>query len=122
MLKGQELLTLIASKPESTRQEIAIAAGYADKNGRAQLAKYYEAFIEAKELDAGGTPAKRGKPSSSVLHPQKTGMIVVGKIWWEAIDVGLGDEVEIEIDRESPEAKIIGPRIILHKRVVESVA
>ena len=122
MLTGKALLGLIQSKSESTRQEIAVAAGYADKNGRAKLAKYYEALFEAKGIDAGGVPTKKGKPISSVLHPQKSGLIVVGKTWWEAIGVGVDDEVEVTIDNDSPEAQVIGPRIILFKRVVESVA
>ena len=122
MLTGKALLGLIESKSESTRQEIAVAAGYADKNGRAQLAKYYEALFEAKGIDAGGVPAKRGKPSSSVLHPQKSGLIVIGKTWWEAIGVGVDDEVEVTIDNDSPEAQVVGSRIILYKRVVKSVA
>lgn len=122
MLTGKALLELIKSKPESTRPEIAVAAGYADKNGRAQLAKYYEALFEAKGIDAGGIPAKRGKPSSPVLRPQKTGLIVIGRTWLEAIDVGLDDEVEIAIDHDSPEAQVVGARVILHKRVVESAA
>lgn len=121
MLKGQELLALIESMPRSTRKEIAIAAGY-EKNGRAQMDKYYEAFIDARGLasEAGAISTKRGKSSSSTIRLQKTGLAVVGKTWWEAIDVALGDEVAIAIDYDSPEAQSVGPRIILHK-VVESV-
>ena len=108
--------------PRSTRKEIAIAAGY-EKTGRAQMDKYYEAFIDAQGLASavGAISTKRGKPCSSTIRLQKTGLAVVGKTWWEAIDVGLGDEVVIAIDYDSPEAQSVGPRIILHKVFVESV-
>ncbi len=119
-LKGQELLALIESMPTATRKEIAIAAGYKNKSGRAQVAKYYEAFIDAKGLDAGGTlGSKRGKPVSYVLHPQKTGLVVIGRPLWESIGIDRDDEIQLVIDRESPEAEIVGPRIILYKRVDE---
>jgi hypothetical protein len=122
MLKGQELLASIESMPGSTRKEIAIAAGY-EKNGRAQMEKYYEAFIDAQGLTSavGVVSTKRGKPSSSTMRLQKTGMAVVGKNWWNSIGVEIGDEVAIAIDYDSPEAQSVGPRIILHKVVVESV-
>jgi hypothetical protein len=123
MLTGQKLLELVASMPQATRPEIAIAAGYANKKGRPLLAKYYEAFIDAKELDAGGISAnKRGKPTSAVLHRQKAGGVVIGKNWWEAIGVDKDDEIDIAIDRDSGEAQITGPRIILSKRAVKFAA
>lgn len=122
MLTGKDLLALVKSMPGKTKQEIAIAAGYKNKSGKPQLVKYYEAFIEAQGLEIGGSSAKRGKPSSSVLRPQKTGLVVVGRTWWEEIGIGIDDEIEIAIDRDSPEAKIVGPQIILHKRVAKSVA
>lgn len=122
MLTGQELLALIESMPRSTRKEIAIAAGY-EKSGRAQMDKYYEAFIDARGLasEAGAISTERGKPSSSTIRLQKSGLAVVGKNWWNSIGVALGDEVAISIDFDSPEAQKVGPRIILHKVVVESV-
>jgi hypothetical protein len=121
MLTGKELLELVASKPEgTTKQELAIAAGYKSKKGRAQLVKYYEAYMAARGLEVPPpTSRKRGRPSSqpssSVLHSHKTGNVVVTKSWWQAIDVGLEDQIAISIDRESPEAQAVGPRIILHK-------
>jgi hypothetical protein len=118
MLKGRELLELVASMPGKTKQEIAIAAGYKKKNGRADLVDYYEAYIGAQGLEVGETPAK-GKPTSAVLHRQKAGGVVIGKTWWEAIGVDMKDQIDIVIDRDSDEAQVTGPRIILSKRVVK---
>jgi hypothetical protein len=121
MLKGRSLLELVASMPGKTKQEIAIAAGYQKKTGRANLVDYYEAYIDAQGLEVGETPAK-GKPTSAVLHRQKAGGVVIGKSWWEAIGVGMEDKIDIAIDRDSDEAQVTGPRIILNKRAVKFAA
>jgi hypothetical protein len=121
MLKGRDLLELVASMPGRTKQEIAIAAGYTKKTGRANLVDYYEAYIDAQGLEVGETPAK-GKPTSAVLHRQKAGGVAIGKSWWEAIGVDMEDEIDIAIDRDSDEAQVTGPRIILSKRAAKFAA
>lgn len=119
MLTGRELLELVTSMPGKTKQEIAIAAGYKKTTGRANLVDYYEAYIDAQGLEVGETPAK-GKPTSAILRRQKAGGVVISKVWWEAIRVGMKDEIDIAIDRDSDEAQVTGSRIILSKRAAKS--
>ena len=101
-LTGRELLQKVKELSHLSRQETAKACGYYTTNGngkvRVQLSKFYDAVISAKgiSLDPEGK-SKKGRDASYRVTVQKSGQIVIGAAYLEAMGLQPGDEFEIKL-------------------------
>jgi hypothetical protein len=98
-LTGKELLNKVQSLG-GKRREIAIACGYTSKNGKADLAKFYEALLAAKGVQIdNGTSAKgrRGREATYRTTVQKNGQILIGAAYTKEMGLEPGTEFKLKL-------------------------
>ncbi|MEM8602512.1 MAG: AbrB family transcriptional regulator [Cyanobacteria bacterium P01_H01_bin.121] len=98
VLSGKELLQKVQSM-NGKRREIAIACGYTSKNGKADLAKFYEALLSAKgvQIDNGSAPSRRGREATYRATVQKNGQILIGAAYTKEMGLKPGTEFKLKL-------------------------
>jgi len=93
-LVGDALIFRVNELKPASEASIAIECGYVSENGKARLAAFKSALLDAHGL--GLTPAKgKGRPLSFVVTVGTKGQIVLGGGYSELIGVAPGQAVEI---------------------------
>lgn len=105
MLTGSELLAKVKELGQAPRDQIAIACGYARKDGKPDYISFFEALNAAHGLPL--TPAtvtrkpRAGKPLSWNVAVAKSGMIPISAGYSNLLGLAAGDRVEIKHDGDS---------------------
>jgi hypothetical protein len=109
MLTGVELLAKVKDLGDASKPELARACGYvsAKKNGseRLNFTAFYEALLEAKGMDLGGSsrnrvPGQPGRKLSYFTKVQFNGNLMVGSAYTAQLDLRPGDQFEIKLGRQ----------------------
>jgi hypothetical protein len=106
MLTGSELLAKVKELGDVGKSEIVRACGYVstkkDGGERLNFTAFYEALLEAKGVELGGTSkvGKGGRKLSYVATVQGNGNLLIGKAYTAMLDLQPGDEFEIKLGRK----------------------
>jgi hypothetical protein len=106
MLIGSELLAKVKELGDVGKSEIVRACGYVstkkDGGERLNFTAFYEALLEAKGVELGGTSkvGKGGRKLSYVATVQGNGNLLIGKAYTAMLDLQPGDEFEIKLGRK----------------------
>jgi hypothetical protein len=106
MLTGSELLAKVKELGDVGKSEIVRACGYVsgkkDGGERLNFTAFYEALLEAKGVELGGTgkTGKGGRKLSYVAKVQGNGNLLIGKAYTGMLDLRPGDEFEIKLGRK----------------------
>ena len=107
MLTGAELLTKVKELGDASKSDIVRACGYvsAKKDGseRLNFTAFYEALLNAKGVEFGGSTGKVGKGGRKLSFTTKVqfnGNLMVGKAYTALLDLKPGDEFEIKLGRK----------------------
>ena len=106
MLIGSELLAKVKELGDVGKSEIVRSCGYVsnkkDGGERLNFTAFYEALLEAKGVDLGGTGkvGKGGRKLSYTTKIQFNGNLLVGKAYTAMLDLKPGDEFEIKLGRK----------------------
>ena len=107
MLTGAELLTKVKELGDASKSDIVRACGYvsAKKDGseRLNFTAFYEALLNAKGVEFGGSTGKvgtGGRKLSFTTKVQFNGNLMVGKAYTALLDLKPGDEFEIKLGRK----------------------
>ena len=106
MLIGSELLAKVKELGDVGKSEIVRSCGYVsnkkDGGERLNFTAFYEALLEAKGVDLGGTGkvGKGGRKLSYVATVQGNGNLLIGKAYTALLDLKPGDEFEIKLGRK----------------------
>ena len=105
MLTSTDLLNRIRDLGDAGKSEIVRACGYVSttKDGKERLnfTAFYEAVLEAKGFDIGGTSGgKSGRKLSYVARVQGNGNLLVGRAYTGKLGLEPGDEFEIKLGRK----------------------
>jgi hypothetical protein len=96
MLTGADLLTKVKELGDVSKSDIVRACGYVsnkkDGSERLNFTAFYEALLNAKGVEFGGSTAKVGKGGR--------GNLMVGKAYTALLDLNPGDEFEIKLGRK----------------------
>jgi hypothetical protein len=105
MLTGTDLLTKVKELGDAGKSEIVRACGYVsskkDGGERLNFTAFYEALLEAKGVEIGGSGGGRaGRKLSYVATVQGNGNLLVGKAYTALLNLKPGDEFEIKLGRK----------------------
>jgi AbrB-like transcriptional regulator len=105
MLTGTDLLTKVKELGDAGKSEIVRACGYVsskkDGGDRLNFTAFYEALLEAKGVEIGGSGGGRtGRKLSYVATVQGNGNLLVGKAYTALLNLRPGDEFEIKLGRK----------------------
>ena len=105
MLTGTDLLTKVKELGDAGKSEIVRACGYVsskkDGGERLNFTAFYEALLEAKGVEIGGSSVGRaGRKLSYVATVQGNGNLLVGKAYTALLNLKPGDEFEIKLGRK----------------------
>jgi len=105
MLTGTDLLTKVKELGDAGKSEIVRACGYVsskkDGGERLNFTAFYEALLEAKGVEIGGSGTGRaGRKLSYVATVQGNGNLLVGKAYTSLLNLKPGDEFEIKLGRK----------------------
>lgn len=105
MLTSTDLLGKIRDLGDAGKSEIVRACGYVSKtkDGKERLnfTAFYEAVLEAKGFDIGGSAGgKSGRKLSFVARVQGNGNLLVGRAYTAKIGLEPGDEFKIKLGRK----------------------
>lgn len=105
MLTGEALLQKVKELEHLSKEEKAIACGYATttKNGqdRINLMKFYNAWMDADglTLDPKGN-GKGGRSASYRVSVQSNGNLLIGSAYTQLMGLKPGDKLEIKLGRK----------------------
>ncbi|MBM5806576.1 MAG: AbrB family transcriptional regulator [Cyanobacteria bacterium M_surface_10_m2_179] len=106
MLTGSELLAKVKELGDASKSDLVRSCGYVstkkDGSERLNFTAFYEALLEAKGVDLGGSGkvGKGGRKLSYVATVQGNGNLLVGKAYTAMLDLKPGDEFEIKLGRK----------------------
>ena len=106
MLTGSELLAKVKELGDVSKSDLVRSCGYVstkkDGSERLNFTAFYEALLEAKGVDLGGSGkvGKGGRKLSYVATVQGNGNLLVGKAYTAMLDLKPGDEFEIKLGRK----------------------
>ena len=106
MLTGSELLAKVKELGDASKSDLVRSCGYVstkkDGSERLNFTAFYEALLEAKGVDLGGSGkvGKGGRKLSYVATVQGNGNLLVGKAYTVMLDLKPGDEFEIKLGRK----------------------
>ena len=106
MLIGSELLAKVKELGDVSKSDIVRTCGYVsgkkDGGERLNFTAFYEALLEAKGVDLGGSGkvGKGGRKLSYVATVQGNGNLLIGKAYTAMLDLKPGDEFEIKLGRK----------------------
>ncbi len=106
MLTGSELLAKVKELGDASKSDLVRSCGYVstkkDGSERLNFTAFYEALLEAKGVDLGGSGkvGKGGRKLSYTATVQGNGNLLVGKAYTAMLDLKPGDEFEIKLGRK----------------------
>jgi len=106
MLTGSELLAKVKELGDASKSDLVRSCGYVstkkDGSERLNFTAFYEALLEAKGVDLGGSGkvGKGGRKLSYVATVQGNGNLLVGNAYTAMLDLKPGDEFEIKLGRK----------------------
>jgi hypothetical protein len=105
MLTGQDLLAKVKEFSDGSKSDLVKACGYVstkkDGSDRLNFTAFYEALLEAKGVEIGGTSVgKGGRKLSYVATVQGNGNLLIGKAYTVMLNLKPGDEFEIKLGRK----------------------
>ena len=106
MLTGSELLAKVKELGDVSKSDLVRSCGYVstkkDGSERLNFTAFYEALLEAKGVDLGGSGkvGKGGRKLSYVATVQGNGNLLIGKAYTAMLDLKPGDEFEIKLGRK----------------------
>lgn len=106
-LTGESLLAKVKELDDRSKEEKAKECGYytVTKNGieRVNMMKFYNALLEAKEIELDGKPSSNGRGGRSASYRitvQANGNLLIGAAYTKQMDLKPGDEFEISLGRK----------------------
>ncbi|MEY2983964.1 MAG: hypothetical protein RLZZ568_581 [Cyanobacteriota bacterium] len=106
-LTGQELLDKIEELGDLPKEEKAKVCGYvtSTKKGlpRVNMMKFYNALMEAKEIDldsSANSQGRGGRSASYRISVQSNGNLLIGAAYTKKMNLNVGDEFEITLGRK----------------------
>jgi AbrB-like transcriptional regulator len=106
-LTGEALVEKVKELDHLSKEQKAKECGYftVTKNGveRVNLMKFYNALLEAKEIDLDGKQAGNGRGGRSAsyrISVQANGNLLIGAAYTKQMDLKPGDEFEISLGRK----------------------
>jgi hypothetical protein len=105
MLTGSDLLAKVKELGDASKSDLVRECGYvsAKKDGseRLNFTAFYEALLDAKGLDLGGSGVgKAGRKLTFKATVQGNGNLLVGKAYTAQLELNPGDEFEIKLGRK----------------------
>ena len=109
MLTGADLLAKVKELGDVSKSDLVRGCGYVstkkDGTERLNFTAFYEALLEAKGMNLGGSPGRggsgrRGRQLSYVATVQFNGNLLVGKAYTAQLGLEPGDEFEIKLGRK----------------------
>ena len=106
MLTGSDLLAKVKELGDVSKSDLVRSCGYVstkkDGGERLNFTAFYEALLEAKGVDLGGSGkvGKGGRKLSYVATVQGNGNLLIGKAYTAMLDLKPGDEFEIKLGRK----------------------
>ena len=106
MLNGSDLLAKVKELGDVSKSDLVRSCGYVstkkDGSERLNFTAFYEALLEAKGVDLGGSGmvGKGGRKLSYVATVQGNGNLLIGKAYTAMLDLKPGDEFEIKLGRK----------------------
>lgn len=106
-LTGEALLEKVKELENLSKEDKAKECGYytITKNGveRVNMMKFYNALLEAKEIELDGKQAGNGRGGRSASYRitvQANGNLLIGAAYTKQMDLRPGDEFEISLGRK----------------------
>jgi hypothetical protein len=106
-LTGETLLDKVAELEHHTKEEKAKECGYytITKNDvvRVNMMKFYNALLEAKEIEVDGKQSGNGRGGRSAsyrISVQANGNLLIGAAYTKQMELRPGDEFEISLGRK----------------------
>ena len=106
-LTGEVLLSKVKQLEHLSKEEKAKECGYytLTKNGveRVNMMKFYNALLEAKEIELDGKQSSNGRGGRSASYRitvQSNGNLLIGSAYTKQMDLKPGDEFEISLGRK----------------------
>jgi AbrB-like transcriptional regulator len=106
-LTGEALLSKVKQLEHLSKEEKAKECGYytLTKNGveRVNMMKFYNALLEAKEIELDGKQSSNGRGGRSASYRitvQSNGNLLIGSAYTKQMDLKPGDEFEISLGRK----------------------
>jgi AbrB-like transcriptional regulator len=106
-LMGEALLAKVKQLEHLSKEEKAKECGYytITKNGveRVNMMKFYNALLEAKEIELDGKQTSNGRGGRSASYRitvQANGNLLIGAAYTKQMDLKPGDEFEISLGRK----------------------
>jgi hypothetical protein len=106
-LTGEALVEKVKELDHLSKEQKAKECGYftVTKNGveRVNLMKFYNALLEAKEIDLDGKQSGNGRGGRSAsyrISVQANGNLLIGAAYTKQMDLKPGDEFEISLGRK----------------------
>lgn len=106
-LTGEPLLAKVKELEQVSKEEKAKECGYytITKNGveRVNMMKFYNALLEAKEIELDGKQTSNGRGGRSASYRitvQANGNLLIGAAYTKQMDLRPGDEFEISLGRK----------------------
>lgn len=106
-LTGDALLTRVKELEHLSKEDKAKECGYytITKNGveRVNMMKFYNALLEAKEIELDGRQSGNGRGGRSASYRitvQANGNLLIGAAYTKQMDLKPGDEFEISLGRK----------------------
>ncbi|MDX2213272.1 MAG: AbrB family transcriptional regulator [Oculatellaceae cyanobacterium bins.114] len=106
-LTGEALLSKVKQLEHLSKEEKAKECGYytVTKNGieRVNMMKFYNALLEAKEIELDGKQSSNGRGGRSASYRitvQSNGNLLIGSAYTKQMDLKPGDEFEISLGRK----------------------
>ena len=106
MLTGADLLAKVKELGDVSKSDLVRACGYIshkrDGSERLNFTAFYEALLNAKGVDFGGTSktGKGGRKLSFVATVQGNGNLLIGKAYTAMLDLKPGDDFDIKLGRK----------------------
>jgi hypothetical protein len=107
MLTGADLLAKVKELADASKSELVRACGYVsikkDGSERLNFTAFYEALLEAKGMDLGGSGRGRGQAGrklSFYTKVQFNGNLMVGSAYTAQLGLQPGDQFEIKLGRK----------------------
>ena len=108
MLTGADLIAKVKELGDAPKSELVRECGYVsnkkDGGDRLNFTAFYEALLEAKGVNIGGSGAaigKGGRKLSYVAKVQGNGNLLIGKAYTAMLNLEPGDEFEIKLGKKA---------------------